>query len=86
MASYQDSGDSGQPVIRKFCPHCGSPVLSEAAVMPALAFIKAGTLDDTTWFKPQFHMFCDDAQAWALPPDGTPRMPRNPAPSGGAAA
>mgnify|MGYP006189410215 FL=1 len=78
LAEFQDVGDSTQPVLRKFCRHCGSPVLSDAAIMPALDFIKAGTLDDTSWFKPQFHMFCEQAQAWAVPDDGAPRIPRNP--------
>jgi hypothetical protein len=78
LAEYRDVGDSNLPVIRKFCAKCGSPVLSDAQAMPALDFIKAGTLDDTSWFKPNFHVFCEHAQAWALPNDGAPRMPRNP--------
>lgn len=86
LAEFRDTGDSGQPVIRKFCPRCGSPVISEAAVMPMVDFIKAGTLDDTSWFQPQFHMFCEHAQSWALPDDGAPRIPRNPPPRGGSGA
>ena len=80
LSSFADTGDSGLPVLRKFCPKCGSPVLSEAAAMPMLDFIKAGTLDDTSWFTPQFHMFCEQAQAWALSDDGVPRIPRSPPP------
>lgn len=80
LAEFRDVGDSTQPVVRKFCPKCGSPVLSDVAIMPMFDFIKAGTLDDTSWFKPQFHMFCEHAQAWALPDDGAPHIPRNPPP------
>jgi len=80
LTEYRDSGDSTLAVIRKFCPKCGSPVLAQAAITPMWDFIKAGTLDDTAWFKPQFHMFCEHAQAWALPDDGAPRIPRNPPP------
>src|SRR6201999_845749 len=49
MKTFHDTGDSGQPVERHFCPECGSPIFSDVAVMPGVAFIKAGTLDDTTW-------------------------------------
>lgn len=80
LAEFHDIGDSTLPVVRKFCPKCGSPVLSEATATPMWDFIKAGTLDDTSWFKPQFHMFCEHAQAWAIPNDSAPRMPRNPPP------
>jgi hypothetical protein len=80
LGEFHDTGDSTQPVVRKFCRTCGSPVLSDVAVMPMLDFVKAGTLDDTSWFKPGFHMFCEHAQTWSLPEDGTPHFPRNPPP------
>ena len=48
IKTFEDTGDSGKPVHRRFCPECGSPIISEVEVMPGLAFIKAGTLDDTT--------------------------------------
>ena len=46
LKTYHDTGDSGQPVERRFCSECGSPVLTECAVMPGVVLIKAGTLDD----------------------------------------
>jgi hypothetical protein len=52
LAVYHDMGDSGRPVERRFCPHCGSPVFSEVAIMPDVIIIKAGTLDDTGWLSP----------------------------------
>jgi hypothetical protein len=87
LAQYEDrGGDSGQPVIRKFCPSCGSPVTSKAAALPQWDFIKAGTLDDTSWFQPQVHMFCEHAQRWTWMEDGVPRVPRNPSSAAFAAA
>jgi hypothetical protein len=64
LSSYDDTGDSGQPVIRNFCGNCGSPIFSEAAVMPELDILKAGTLDDTSWLQPQMNLYCDSAQSW----------------------
>src|SRR5262245_30316786 len=64
LKTFHDRGDSGQPVNRNFCPECGSPILSEIAVMPQLSIIKAGTLDDTSWLDPIMHVYCDSAENW----------------------
>ena len=49
---YQYNGGSGQAVSRHFCANCGSPIISEAAALPGISIIKAGTLDDTSSLKP----------------------------------
>ena len=36
LRAYETQGESGQPIIRKFCPNCGSPVVSDVAVTPDL--------------------------------------------------
>jgi hypothetical protein len=41
LKTFHDKGDSGQAVDRNFCPECGSPVFTDAAVLPGVAFIKA---------------------------------------------
>ena len=62
LKTYHDVGDSGNPVERNFCPECGSPIFSDVAIIPNLIFIKAGTLDDTTWLDPHIHIYCDSAE------------------------
>src|SRR5664279_9184 len=57
IKTFKDTGDSGQPVLRNFCPECGSPITSDVAVMPELSFIKAGTLDDTSWLRPTMQVY-----------------------------
>jgi hypothetical protein len=71
LKTYQDTGDSGKPVYRKFCPNCGSGVLGEADVMPGMTLVLAGTLDDTAGFKPAMEIYCDSAQPWTT--DATER-------------
>jgi hypothetical protein len=56
--------DSGNKTERRFCRECGSPIVSLSEGSPELAFIKAGTLDDKSWFEPQMHVWCDSAQPW----------------------
>jgi hypothetical protein len=75
---YRDTGDSGQPVLRSFCPECGSPIGTDVAFMPDLTILKAGTLDDTSWLDPKMHIFCDSAQRWSPIPASSHQFPKGP--------
>src|SRR5215470_564126 len=77
--TFHDTGDSGQPVARRFCPECGSPIFSDVTVMPGLTFIKAGTLDDTSWLDPKMHVYCDSAERWTPIPEGSQKFAKMPA-------
>lgn len=80
-ATYQDTGSSGQPVLRHFCGQCGSPIFSDVAVTPAMDWLKAGTLDDATWLKPQVSIWCESAQPWVKMDESIACFPQNPPPS-----
>jgi hypothetical protein len=75
---YTDVGSSGLPVLRMFCARCGSPILSRVAATPTMDWIKAGTLDDTSWLQPQANIWWDSAQPWVQMSDEIPRLARNP--------
>lgn len=61
---------SGAQVERYFCGNCGSPIYSALPGQPEMAFLKTGTLDDTSAFQPMFHVWCDSKQNWVdLNPD-----------------
>jgi hypothetical protein len=78
MKTFNDRGDSGKAVYRRFCPDCGSPILSDVEVMPDISILKAGTLDDTSWLKPTMEIFCDSAQPWVSLGGGQQRFPKMP--------
>jgi hypothetical protein len=80
LASYTTVGeDTGKEVSRRFCPECGSPVMSVGEAWPEVAFIKAGTLHDTSWLEPQLHVWTDSAQPWVpLESLEAPKTPRGP--------
>jgi hypothetical protein len=82
LAAYEGVGETGQPVTRRFCPECGSPVVSYVSAAPDLEWIKAGTLDDLSWYEPQMHIWCGSAQPWVRIDDALPRYEKNP-PLGG---
>ncbi|MEQ8798598.1 MAG: GFA family protein [Salinisphaeraceae bacterium] len=75
---YRDTGTSGQPVDRYFCGDCGSPLYSDVAVLPGMAFVKAGTLDDPAWVEPTQALWCDSALPSARLADDITRLPGNP--------
>jgi hypothetical protein len=49
LKTYTRAGDTGQQVVNRFCPDCGSTVVIEPAALPGTTIIPAGTLDDTSW-------------------------------------
>lgn len=69
LRTFHSKSDSGGDVRRMFCPNCGSPIYSQPATSPGMAFIKGGTLDDTSILAPKVHIFCDSRQNWVSIPN-----------------
>jgi hypothetical protein len=78
LAAFEDVGESGLPVFRKFCPKCGSAIVSEVVATPDLEWLNAGTLDDPSWFRPQMNLWCESAQPWVSIDDSIPPYAGNP--------
>ena len=79
MRTYEDrSGASGQPFNRHFCGDCGSHLYSNGAAYGELAFIKAGTLDDSSWLMPDLHIWCAEKLPWTQIPEGATQAAANP--------
>jgi hypothetical protein len=78
LTTFEDRGDSGAAVFRKFCGRCGSPVITEtpSATAQGLIFIKAGTLDETHDLLPSVHYWTCSAQNWFVFPEDAVRIPK----------
>lgn len=72
LKTFEDKGDSGGTVFRKFCGECGSPIISDIPGFPAMLFIKTGTLDDPADAIPATHLWTASAQPWFRFPEGVP--------------
>jgi hypothetical protein len=78
LKTYDDTGDSGKQVHRKFCPNCGSGVMTEVDVMPGMTLILSGSLDDPSSFTPTMEIYCDSAQPWVHGGGERQRFPKMP--------
>jgi hypothetical protein len=78
--TYAGTGDTGKTVTSRFCPNCGTTLLSEPEVMAGMAIIRAGTLDDTSALKPTMEIYCDSKQPWVSLGGGLQSFPKMPMP------
>ncbi|MDR0479758.1 MAG: GFA family protein [Burkholderiaceae bacterium] len=75
---YERLGDSGKPISRGFCPHCGSQLFGKPSVMPGVLAVRAGTLDDPEQFKPQINIYTRSAPSWDFMDPALPKFPAAP--------
>ncbi len=61
---FEQKADSGNIVARGFCSTCGSPVLSRNSGMTDMLFVRGGSLDDPSLFKPQMVVWASAGQPW----------------------
>jgi hypothetical protein len=63
---FEKKADSGNDTRRGFCPDCGTPLFSGNAKMKGVICIIAGSLDDSSWFKPSVDIWTDSAMPWVM--------------------
>lgn len=64
MKTFASPGGSGKPVLRHFCPECGSSIAEETASAPGAVVLNVGTLDEPKSFAPTLEVFSEDAFPW----------------------
>lgn len=69
-ATWRRAAASGHHVEARFCRHCGTRLWHEPSRAPAMANIKPGTLDDTSWLEPVGHLWVKSAQPGFRPEPG----------------
>jgi hypothetical protein len=64
LKTFSSIGGSGNPILRHFCPECGSSIAEEPGTRPGMIILNVGTFDDPTIAKPGREIFHDDALPW----------------------
>lgn len=78
LTVYEDKDTlSGNPVLRKFCGRCGSPIFSETTDGRGMLVVKAGTLDDPAPFAPAVSIWTATALPWVTLPEGQMKFEQN---------
>jgi hypothetical protein len=62
--------DSGNEVTGVFCPECGVRIYHDLKSVPDVRSLKPGTLDDTSWLRPEHFIWMKSAQSWFSVPEG----------------
>jgi hypothetical protein len=76
---YHDSkAESGSTLSRGFCAECGSRMFAKTNAMPDLAMITAGSLNDSSQYKPSMDIFTSSAQPWDHMNPELPKFPKMP--------
>ena len=54
---FQHKADSGNTMTKEFCGDCGSQIFGQGSGSTGVKHVKAGTLDDASFVKPQIEVF-----------------------------
>ena len=65
-------------INRGFCEKCGSGVISFAKALDRVVFVKAGTLDDSSWVTIDSNYFTDSSHDWNKPDYNIKSFNQNP--------
>ena len=81
LRDYHSVADSGNPMLRRFCPQCGTHLFSGTEARPHLTFVRAGTLDDPELARPAMTIWTSSAPSWACFDERLPKIERQPPPA-----
>lgn len=70
LTYFERSSDSGRNLGNFFCPVCGTRIYTKPTFIPGIVNLKPGTLDDTSWLRPELHAWTGSRQHWFELPEG----------------
>ena len=78
LKTFSSIGGSGNPILRHFCPECGSSIAEEPGTRPGVVILNVGTFDDPSIAKPGREIFRNDALPWVEVHGEIPRFAKRP--------
>jgi len=80
LAEYRSAADSGNEIIRQFCPKCGSHLFAMSSARPQFRVVRAGNLDEPSSIQPTMNIWTASAPGWACLDMALVQVPRQPVP------
>jgi len=78
VKTYASTSAAGRGKLGAFCPECGTRIYHKPEWRKGTVSVKPGTLDDTSWLKPEMHLWTSSKQGWVMIPDGVKTFDRQP--------
>ena len=57
VKSFSHQVDSGNSLVKEFCPNCGSQMFGKNAARPESLALRAGSINEKEHIKPQFNVY-----------------------------
>lgn len=76
-ASYTATTNTNDSVKRYFSTECGAPVFNKPRRFPDIIALKASSLDEPGWLKPEAQLWTSRKQPWLVINDGLPQYEGN---------
>ena len=78
LKTFSSIGGSGIPILRHFCPVCGSSIAEEPGTRPGIIILNVRAFDRPAVAKPGREIFRDDALPWVEVTGEIPRFGKRP--------
>ena len=78
LKTFTSIGGSGKPILRHFCPECGSSIAEEPGTRPGMLILNVGTFDAPQAAQPGREIFREDALPWVAVAGDIPRFAKRP--------
>jgi hypothetical protein len=75
-AHFEKIADSGKIAKREFCFACGSPLFASSSAAVEYLALRASSLDDPSWFRPEANVWAASAQPWDYLDPAIPKFER----------
>jgi hypothetical protein len=86
LLDYRFERPDGGEGHHRLCAACFTRLWSTSSMRPAVALVRAGTLDDSQSIEPKAHIWTSRKQSWVVLPADVPQWPENAPPEEFAAA
>jgi hypothetical protein len=74
---FEKVAESGKIARREFCSVCGTPLFASSSAGVGFIGVRAASLDNPKWFKPEADVWVRSVQPWDCLDPGIPKFEKN---------